>query len=110
VPPDYVVEEESYLMNEEALRTVYATIRTYREERNLWIDAYDELKTKSEAFAEYQRKSLAELRDRLDEERAAWKKELRKAKGPGVGVFIGAGYTGDGYEVVIGAGVVWKLF
>jgi hypothetical protein len=97
-------------MNEEALRTVYASIRTYREERDIWIEAYDELKAKSEAFAESQRKSLAALREQLDDERAAWKAGLRKAKGPGIGVFAGVGHAGSGVELVVGVGVVWRLF
>jgi hypothetical protein len=46
----------------------------------------------------------------LDEERRAWKTELRKAKGPGIGVFAGIGHTGSGFEAVVGVGVVWKLF
>jgi hypothetical protein len=87
-----------------------AAIKTYRLEREAWEEAYFELQQKSEDFAGEQRRLLTDLRGQIDEERAAWKTGLRKAKGPGFGLFAGIGYTGSGYEAVIGVGVVWRLF
>jgi hypothetical protein len=97
-------------MNEEALRTTYASIRTYKEERNAWEAAYYDLKEKSEAFASSQRGILTRLEAQLEVERAEWRRAVRRARSPGFGVFGGIGYTPGGYEPVIGVGVVWRLF
>jgi hypothetical protein len=97
-------------LNAEALSSLTAAAKTYRLERDAWEGAYRELSEKSAKYAEDMRSSLAELRGQLDDERAAWKREVRKAKGPGVGVFAGVGYAGGGVEAVVGVGVVWRVF
>jgi hypothetical protein len=109
VPPGWVTDETSYVMNEEAARETYAAIRTYREERDAWVNAYYDLKGNSESFAESQRKLLTDLREQLNDERNEWRTVLRRARSPGLGVFAGAGYTGSGVEAVIGVGIVWKI-
>jgi hypothetical protein len=104
------VEEESYLMNEEALRTVYASIRTYREERGAWEKAFNDLKKSTDSYRDGMSRSLQELRAQLEDERSAWKGAVRAAKKPGVGVFAGMGYNGSEFKVSVGLGFVWRLF
>jgi hypothetical protein len=110
VPPGWTTDEEGYFLNAEALSNLTAAAKTYRLERDTWEAAYLELGEKSTKYAEDMRRSLAELRVQLEDERAAWKAELRKAKGPGLGVFAGMGYTGSGFEAVAGVGLVWRVF
>jgi hypothetical protein len=84
-------------------------VQTYRTERDVWAESYNELSDESLSHAAEQRENIAALKLQLDRERAEWKKALRgakNAKNPGFGVFAGAGYTGSGYEAVIGVGIV----
>jgi hypothetical protein len=110
VPPGWVAEEESYVMNEEALRTTYAAIATYKQERNAWENAYHELNRTSSEYAISQEKKLANLESILNAERDSWRQMIRRARMPGVGIFAGAGYTGTEVKFVIGVGAVWRLF
>jgi hypothetical protein len=104
------VEEESYLMNEEALRTVYASIRTYREERDAWEKAFNDLKRSADNYQSAMSKGLKDLEAQLDDERRAWKGALAAAKRPGVGVYAGVGYAGSELKLTFGVGFVWRLF
>lgn len=110
VPPGWTAAKEAYVANEEAMRTVYAAIRTYREERDVWEQAYHELSGESEAFRKDMEARIAGLERTAAEERTAWKAALRKAKSPGFGVFAGPSWDGDKVELAVGIGVVWKLF
>ena len=110
VPAGYVVEAEGYFVDIPTMQEITAMVQTYRTERDIWAESYKELSEESLSHAAEQRENLAALKKQLGEERAAWKSALRKAKNPGFGIFIGAGYTGSGVEPVIGAGVVWRLF
>jgi RNA polymerase-binding transcription factor DksA len=92
------------------MQEITAMVQTYRTERDVWAESYNDLSDKAASHAAEQRENLAALRVQIENERAAWKSALRKAKNPGFGVFIGAGYTGSGFEPVIGVGLVWKLF
>jgi hypothetical protein len=99
------------VINEEGLRTVYRAIRTYREERDAWEQAYNELSAQSTAFAEDVRREISEIKQSIADERVEWKRALRKAKMPGLGLFLGCGYTSSGsVEAVAGVGIVWRLF
>jgi hypothetical protein len=110
VPPGWTAEEEGYYLNTEALSSLTAASKTYRLERDAWMKAYYELSDKSESFRGSVETQIKELRRQLDEERSAWKSSLRKARSPGFGVFAGAGYAGGEVEVVVGMGLVWRLF
>ncbi len=102
---------DGYVINEEGLRTVYSAIRTYREERDAWEQAYNELSAQSTAFADDVRREIAEIKQSIADERVEWKRALRKAKMPGLGLFVGGGYTSSGsVEAVAGVGIVWRLF
>ena len=101
---------EGYIMNTETLRTVYSAIRTYREERDAWEAAYNDLSVKYTAFAEDVRQEINDIKQSISDERIEWAKAIRKAKMPGLGVFLGGGYTSNGsVEAVAGVGIVWKL-
>jgi hypothetical protein len=92
------------------MQEITAMVQTYREEREIWAESYNDLSDKAAYHAAEQRENLAALKNQLENERAEWRKALRGAKKPGFGIFAGAGYTGSGYEAVIGVGVVWRLF
>jgi hypothetical protein len=110
VPPGWTSEQEGYFLNAEALSNLTAAAKTYRLERDAWENAYHDLSEKSEKYAAGMKKSLADLRGQIDEERKGWKSAVRRAKRPGFGAFAGVGHTGSGFEVVVGVGVVWRLF
>ena len=102
---------DGYVINEEGLRTVYSAIRTYREERDAWEAAYNDLSVKYTTFADDVRQEINDIKQSISDERVEWAKAIRKAKMPGLGVFLGGGYTSNGsVEAVVGAGIVWKLF
>jgi hypothetical protein len=86
------------------MRTIYAGLKTYRLERDAWEQAYYELSDKAERYRGTVESQLDELRRDLNDERVSWRSALRKARSPGLGVFAGAGYTGNG------VGLVWKIF
>jgi RNA polymerase-binding transcription factor DksA len=92
------------------MQEITAMAQTYRTERDIWAESYKDLSDKATAHAAEQRENLAALRAQIENERSAWKGELRKAKSPGFGIFAGVGYTGSGVEAVVGVGVVWRLF
>jgi hypothetical protein len=110
IPPGWTSEGEGYFLNAEALSNLTAAAKTYRLERDAWEDAYHELSEKSDIYAADMKKYISELRSQIDEERKTWKSVVRRAKRSGFGVFAGAGYTGSGFEAVVGVGVVWRLF
>jgi hypothetical protein len=110
VPPGWTAEDEGYFLNSEALSSLTAAAKTYRLERDAWEQAYHELSEKSEEYAAGMKRSMTELRGQIDAERASWKSALRRSRSPGFGVFGGIGYTGSGYEAVVGVGIVWRIF
>jgi hypothetical protein len=110
VPPGWAATDEGYYLNAEALSSLTAAAKTYRLERDAWTKAYYELSDKSDEFRGRVEARMKDLERQLDEERAAWKASIRRARSPGFGLFAGAGYTGSGVETVVGVGVVWRLF
>jgi hypothetical protein len=110
IPAGYVAETEGYFIDIPTMQEITAMVQTYRLERDVWENAYNELSDKAASHASEQRGNIAALESQLERERTEWRKALRAAKNPGFGIFAGAGYTGSGYEAVVGIGVVWKLF
>lgn len=54
---------------------------------------------------------LEQIEKDIEAREAAWKKELRKAKLPGLGVFVGPSYTSEGnLQLGFGIGFVWKIW
>lgn len=97
-------------MNELALRGLTGAARTYRLERDAWEQAYGELFDMSAAFQAETQGRILGLNEQLDAERSAWGKEVRRARSFGFGVFAGAGIVPGGFEPVVGAGIVWRIF
>lgn len=85
-------------------------MRTYREERDAWREAYERLKGRSEETLTSLEGRVNEIETRLADERAGWKREIRRARGPGFGVFVGYGWTPSGEgQLVGGIGLVWRF-
>ena len=88
-----------------------AAMRTYRQERDEWKSGYEDLKGRTDGLMDAWEGRIKALEASISEERAGWKREVRKARAPGFGIFAGYGFdsSGDG-NFVIGAGLVWKVF
>ena len=110
VPPGWTAPKEGYFLDEAALQDLVAAANTYEAERNAWMQAYYELSEQAEEFRKSMQVQIAELKLGVAEERKAWKAALRKAKAPGVGVYAGFGYSGDGFEPSIGIGLTYKVW
>ena len=97
-------------MDEYSLKELVAAANTYEAERNAWMQAYYELSVQAEEFKNNMQTQIAELKDSIEQERKAWNKALRKAKGPGLGPFAGVAYTSNGnVEAVVGFGLVFPV-
>lgn len=66
----------------------------------------------SEIYADKVMERLNNIEADFNAREKAWKKELRKSRLPGFGIFAGAGYGtgGNNIQAVFGAGLVWKLW
>jgi hypothetical protein len=111
VPAGWQSSEPGYWGDEATGRDTLEALRTYREERDAWKQAFESVRDENQIFQEKMEQRFSGLEESLEKERAAWKREIRKAKGPGFGIFAGYGFDshGDG-NFVIGAGIVWKIF
>ncbi|HCL78927.1 MAG TPA: hypothetical protein DIC53_03045 [Synergistaceae bacterium] len=111
VPEGWTTPDAGYFGTEQDGRDTLEALRTYREEATAWEAAYNALKAEFDTLRAELDMKFAALEKSLDKEREAWKGEIRKAKGPGFGIFAGYGFDshGDG-NFVIGAGIVWKIF
>ena len=111
VSKGYVSPFEGYLASEETGRTILRALRTYRTERDHWISAYNMLQEEHNLYTQRASESIGRLETSLEQERQMWKDSVRKAKRPGIGVFAGPAYCGDGsIQAVIGIGLVYKLW
>ena len=111
VPAGWTAPEPGYWGTEAAGRDTLSALRTYREERDTWRQGYEELQSRTEEMVTAWEARIRALEDSISEEREGWKRELRRAKGPGFGVFAGYGFDhrGEG-DFVAGVGLVWKVF
>lgn len=111
VPPGWTATEPGYWGTEQDGRDTLQALRTYREERDAWERAFYRQKDENMAFKDTMEARFNDLEKNLSVERAGWKREVRKARAPGFGIFAGYGFDshGDG-NFVIGAGLVWKVF
>ena len=110
VPPGWTAKEEGYFLNANALSSLTAASKTYRLERDEWEKAYYDLSDKITEQNKILQNQLEDVKEQLNNERDAWKKTVRRAKSPGIGVFAGYGVTGTGSgEAVVGVGVVWRI-
>lgn len=86
-------------------------IRVYREERDSWKRAFESSQNENREFQQKMEERFSALEQNISAERTAWKKEIRKSKAPGFGIFAGYGMNGMGEgNFVYGAGIVWKIW
>lgn len=109
-PAGYVTTEPGYWTNIFSGRLILEGLRGWRLERDHWRLAYEDLSAKSLSFAEEQQRQWAEAENAIAKERVEWQGELDRAKRPGLGTFIGIGYTTDKkVQGVAGIGFVIKF-
>ena len=110
VPRGWIAPDAGYWGTEQDGRDTLEALRTYREEATAWENAYNALKAEFDTLRAELDLKFASLEKSLDKERKAWKGEVRKAKGPGWGVFIGYGVDQQGNGTpAVGVGLVWKF-
>lgn len=110
VPAGWTATEPGYWGTEQDGRDTLQALRTYRESSEAWEKAYNALHGEFDTLRLELDEKFASLKDSLDLERKAWKGEVRKAKGPGWGVFIGYGVDQQGNGTpAVGVGLVWKF-
>ena len=110
VPGGWTTPDAGYFGTEQDGRDTLEALRTYREEATAWENAYNALKAEFDTLRAELNLKFAALEKSLNAEREAWKGEVRKAKGPGWGVFAGGAVDNNGdFKPVIGFGLVWKF-
>jgi hypothetical protein len=114
VPPGWAAPTSGYFFEEAALAEFATAAFTYEAESLAWQRAYWELDGRHrKALSDFDAR-LGVVAERHGAAVDAYEKEMSKARRrerlPGLGVFAGVGYGGDGVEPVIGVGLVWKLF
>lgn len=106
-----IAAESGYWANEYSGRLIFQALRTYRLDRDHWRDMYWEQNAASVEYADKVMLRLEQIEKDIEAREAAWKKELRKATMPGIGVFAGPAYTSaGGFQFAAGIGIVWKLW
>lgn len=110
VPRGWTTPDAGYFGTEQDGRDTLEALRTYRESSEAWEKAYNALHGEFGTLRAELNLKFAALEKSLNAEREAWKGEVRKAKGPGWGVFIGYGVDqrGNG-TAAVGFGLVWKF-
>lgn len=110
-PPGWTATEPGYWGTEQDGRDTLQALRTYREERDAWRLAFEDARDENRTFQEKMEQRFSGLEESLEKERAGWKREIRKARAPGLGIFAGYGFDSRGEgNFVIGAGLVWKIW
>ena len=110
VETGFIATEPGYWTDLNSGKLILEGLRGRRLEREHWHIMYDELFVSSLNFAEEQERLWKQAERAVGEERAAWKKELRRERLPGLGAFIGIGYTTDKkVQGVAGIGFVFKF-
>lgn len=111
VPAGWTATEPGYWGTERDGRDTLQALRTYREERDAWQKAFEDSRDENRTFQEKMEQRFTALEEFLESERAGWKREIRKARAPGLGIFAGYGFVSRGEgNFVIGAGLVWKIW
>jgi uncharacterized protein YbbK (DUF523 family) len=98
-------------MTEQAGRDVLTGWKIDREQKAIYMDALEESERKLAQLKEVVTEEFSNIKKEHEADRAQWKKEIRKAKSPGIGFFAGIGYTTNNkIEGVAGVGIVWKIW
>lgn len=112
VPQTWIAPTSGYFATEQEGRDLLSALRTYKQEREAYKESYEELHNEFKLFVEEVKTNEAELKEAMVKERTAWKKEVRKAQAPGIGVFAGPSYdaTTGNFGISVGIGIVWKIW
>lgn len=111
VPRGWTAPESGYWGTEADGRDTLKALETYRGEADAWKRGFEAIQDENARFREEIMARYATLEGAVERERAGWKREIRKARAPGFGVFAGYGLNDHGGgDFVIGAGIVWRLW
>ena len=106
-----IAAKNGYWANEYSGRLIFQALRSYRLDRDHWRDMYWEQNAASVEYADKVMLRLEQIENDIRTREDAWKKELRKSRLPGIGVFAGPAYTSAGdFQFAAGIGIVWKLW
>jgi len=110
VPTEWTSSRPGYWGEIEDGRDTLAALKTAREEATAWKKAYYASEARRVEFEKNISKRFDGMEDSLAVREKAHKKEVRSAKAPGFGVFIGYGVDqrGNG-TAAVGVGLVWKF-
>ena len=111
MPQGFSAPATGYWADESTGRNMLYMIQTYRERSEYWEKAHGSISAEFRIYIDQTNERLSNIEAAIEAERTAWKKEIRKAKAPGFGVFAGAAYGSSGDpQAVIGVGLVWKIW
>lgn len=112
VPSGWRTPATGYWMTEQAGRDILTGWKVDREQKEIYRASLDESQIALDTLKETVTAEFAAIKKAHEEDRAQWKKELRRAKAPGIGIFAGPayGFSSQKIELVVGAGLVWKLW
>ena len=112
VPSGYITVEPGYWLDMYSGKRTFQALRTYRLENEHLQESYDNVFAEYQTFAQSVDDKITKIEKDLATERKEWKKALRKAKAPGFGVFAGPAYnfSDNGVQLVVGFGLVWKIW
>lgn len=101
-----------YWCSDSTGRKILETLRSRRLKLEQLQSDYDELSLTYYNSLKDTQERIANLEKAFNLEREAYKKEIRRSKAPGLGVFVGPAYSFSNHsvEVVAGFGLVWKLW
>lgn len=104
--------DNGYWCNDSTGRKILETLRSRRLKLEQLQSDYDELSLTYYNSLKDTQERIANLEKAFNLEREAYKKEIRRSKAPGLGVFVGPAYSFSNHsvEVVAGFGLVWKLW
>lgn len=110
VPAGYVTLEEGFWADISTGGLILEGLRSRRRERDMWIQKYNELAEMSTQFADEQNQLWNELQAKLQIERKDWQRQIKRSRLPGLGAFVGIGYTTNkDIQGVAGMGFVFKF-
>lgn len=112
VPSGYTASVPGYWASEPSGRLILESLRTYRQERDLWRSAYETERDAARMFHDEMAEKMDAVDTAIDNERNMWKKkvsalERQVKKRWGVGVF--AGYDPFRGESVCGVGLTYSI-
>ena len=105
-------QNNGYWMNESTGKLVLETLKTRRLQLTQVQKDYEELYQQYSKVLSELNSSTKKLKETLEIEKSNYRKELLKKSLPGIGLFAGPAYnwSDNDIELVVGFGIVWKLW